>query len=114
MKLIKIPYNKYYDYKIKALFDCYKWDSKFYDSNTLAKYALVLTQEESLEIINLTENLDKETRLAEEYLNHNIKIAKKQALPKKILEQIPNMQNYDKTTHIRLMRYDFHPSIDGN
>lgn len=114
MKLVKIPENKYYNYRINAMFDCYKWDPQFYDSNTLAKCVLVLTQEENAELISLTEALDKETRLAEEYLNKNIKIAKKLALPKKILEQIPNMQNYDKSQNIRLMRYDFHPSIDGN
>lgn len=114
MKLIKIPDNKYYDYRIKAMFNCYKWDPQFFDSNTLAKYVLVLTKKENDEVIKLTKSLDKETRLAEEYLNKNIKVAKKLALPKKILEQIPNMQSYDKTQNIRLMRYDFHPSIDGN
>ena len=114
MKLIKIPEDKYYDYKIKAMFDCYKWDPQFCDNNTLSRYVLVLTKKENEEIISLTEKLDKETRLAEEYLNKNIKIAKKLALPRKVLEQIPNMQNYDKTQNIRLMRYDFHLSIDNN
>ena len=114
MKLIKIPEDKYYDYRLQAMFDCYKWDPQFCDSNTLSKYVLVLTKEENEDVIRLTENLDKETRLAEEYLNKNIKIAKKLALPKKILEQIPNMQNYDKNQNIRLMRYDFHPDINGS
>ena len=113
MKLLKIPEEKYYEYKLQAMFDCYKWDPQFCDSNTLAKYVLVLTQEENDGVKKLTKSLDKETRLAEEYLNKNIKVAKKLALPKKILEQIPNMQTYDKTQNIRLMRYDFHPSIDG-
>lgn len=114
MKLVKIPDDKYYDYRLKAMFDCYKWDPQFCDSNTLAKYVLVLTNEENNEVIRLSKSLDKETRLAEEYLNKNIKIAKKLSLPKKILQQIPNMQTYDETQNIRLMRYDFHPSIDGN
>ena len=113
MKLVKIPEDKYYDYRIKAMFECYKWDPQFCDSNTLAKYVLVLNKEENEEIIKLTEKLDKETRLAEEYLNKHIKIAKKLMLPKKIIEQIPNMQKYDMTQNIRLMRYDFHPNTDG-
>ena len=95
------------------MFDCYKWDPQFCDNNTLAKYVLVLTKEENDEVIKLTKNLDKETRLAEEYLNKHTKIAKKLALPKKILQQITNMQNYDNTKNIRLMRYDFHPDING-
>lgn len=114
MKLVKIPEDKYYDYRVQAMFDCYKWDPQFCDSNTLAKYVLVLNQKENDELIRLTESLDKETRAAEEFLNQNIKISKKLALPKKILEQIPNMQTYDKTQNIRLMRYDFHPDINGN
>ena len=114
MKLIKIPEDRYYDYKIQAMFDCYKWDPQFCDNNTLSKYVLILSKEENEELVKLTQNLDKETIIAEEYLNKNIKIAKKLSLPKKILEQIPSMQNYDKTQNIRLMRYDFHPSINGN
>ena len=114
MKLIKIPEDRYYEYKIQAMFDCYKWDPQFCDSNTLSKHILILTQKENEEIIKLTKSLDKETRLAEEYLNQNRKLAKKLALPKQILEQIPNMQTYDKTQNIRLMRYDFHPSTDNH
>ena len=114
MKLVKIPKDKYYDYRLQAMFDCYKWDPQFCDNNTLSKYVLVLTKDENEELIELTKKLDKETRLAEEYLNKNIKISKKLALPKKILEQIPNMQNYDRTQNIRLMRYDFHPDINSN
>ena len=114
MKLIKIPKNKYYEYRLQAMFDCYKWDPQFCDNNTLAKYVLVLTKEENDEVIKLTKQLEQETRLAEEYLNKHIKIAKKLSLPPKILQQIPNMQNYDKTKNIRLMRYDFHLDINHN
>ena len=42
MRLVRIPEDKYYDYRIQAMFDCYKWDPQFCDSNTLAKYILVL------------------------------------------------------------------------
>jgi len=114
MKLIKISEDKFYNYRLQAMFECYKWDPQFCDNNTLAKYVLVLTEEENNRIIELTKKLDKETRTAEEYLNQNTKIAKKLALPKKILEQIPNMQSYDNTKNIRFMRYDFHPDINGN
>ena len=114
MKLVKIPESKYYSYSLNALFNCYKWDPMFYDSNTLAKYVLVLTEEENKELIKLTESLDKETRQAEEYLNKDKNLSKKLALPKKVRQQINNMQNYNKDNNIRLMRYDFHPDINGN
>ena len=114
MKLVKIPDSKYYSYRLDAMFNCYKWDPMFYDSNTLAKYVLILTEQENKELIELTEKLDKETRQSEEYLNKNKKLSKKLSLPKKVREQIKNMQSYNKDNNIRLMRYDFHPSIDGN
>ena len=114
MKLIKILEDKYYEYKVQAMFDCYKWDPQFCDNDTLSDHVLILSKKENEELIKLTECLDRETRLAEDYLNKNIKITKKLALPKKILKQIPNMQNYDKNQNIRLMRYDFHPNTDNN
>ena len=114
MKLIKIPEDKYYEYRINAMFDCYKWDPMFCDSNTLSKYVLILTKEENEELIKLTQELDKETKQAEEYLNKNTKISKKLLLQKKIEKQIPNIQKYDSSKNIRLKRYDFHPDIQGN
>ena len=113
MKLIPIPKEKYYDYKLNAMFSCYKWDPQFYDSNTLAKYVLVLSKEEHKELKELTEKIDRETRNAEEFLNKNQKFAKKLALPKKISKEIENMSNYDARKHIRLMRYDFHQTIEN-
>ena len=110
MKLVKIPENKYYDYRVQAMFDCYKWDPMFCDSNTLSKHVLVLTKEESDEIVKLTEELDKETRCAEEFLNKHIKLAKKLSLPKKILEKIPKMQIYDKSCSVYTVNY-FHKVI---
>ena len=49
MKLIKIPEDKYYEYRLQAMFDCYKWDPQFCDSNTLARHVLVLSEKENEE-----------------------------------------------------------------
>jgi glutathionylspermidine synthase len=95
------------------MFDCYKWDPQFVDSNTVAKYALVITKEEHEEIKKLTEKLDEETRAAEEFLNDHQELLKPLALPKKVSKEIKNMKNYEADKHIRLMRYDFHPTIDN-
>lgn len=114
MKLVSIPKEKYDDYKLDLMFDCYKWDPQFLDNNTVAKYALVITKEEHEELKKITENIDKETINAEEFLNKNLKMAKKLELPKKIYNDLKRMTNYDKEKHIRLMRYDFHPIIGEN
>ena len=114
MKLISIPKNKYEDYRFDAMFDCYKWDPQFEDNNTLARHVLVISKEEHKELEKLTEMLDKETIEAEEFLNKNLKLTKPLALPKKIHNELKRMNNYDSSKHIRLMRYDFHPTIEGN
>ena len=113
MKLVAIPENKYDDYRLDVMFDCYKWDPQFLDNNTIAKYALVITKDEHKELEKLTESIDKETIEAEEFINKNLEIAKPLALPKKISKELKRMKNYDSNKHIRLMRYDFHPTVDG-
>ena len=113
MKLVSIPKDKYDDYRLDAIFNCYKWDPQFYDNNTIARHALVITEKEHKELENLTEKLTKETIEAEEFLNKNLKIAKPLALPKKIYKEIKNMKNYESDKHVRLMRFDFHPTAEG-
>ena len=65
MKLISIPEDRYEEYRLNAIFDCYKWDPQFNDNNTVAKHVLELTEEEYEEVASLTEKLDKETRVSE-------------------------------------------------
>ncbi|MBQ8659536.1 MAG: glutathionylspermidine synthase family protein [Bacilli bacterium] len=113
MKLVSIPDEKYDDYRVDAIFDCYKWDPQFLDNGTLAKCALVISEEEYDELVKLTENLDLETREAEEFLNMNLNLAKPLNLPSKIYKELSKMGNYNSDNNIRLMRYDFHPIVDG-
>ena len=84
MRLISIPEDKYDEYRLSVIFDCYKWDPQFLDNNTIAKYVLVITKEEHEELQRLTEKLDEETRNAEVFLNNNFKYTKPLALPKGI------------------------------
>ena len=114
MQLVSIPSDKYNDYRLDLMFNAYKWDPQFYDNNTIAKYALVISKEEHEELESLTEKLDEETRQAEEFLNKHLNLTKVLALPTKIHQELKKMKNYDPSKHIRLMRYDFHPTIEGN
>lgn len=113
MELVPIPKDKYDEYRLTLMFDCYKWDPQFLDSNTIAKYALVITQEEHEELVRLTEKLDEETRTAEEFLNNHLELAMPLELTGKLKGEIRNMKNYEADKNIRLMRYDFHPTMEG-
>ena len=113
MKLIPIPKEKYDEYKLTLMFDCYKWDPQYLDNNTVAPYALVITQEEHKELVQYIEKLDRETTAAEEYLNQHQELIKPLALPKRIRREIHKITNYEPDKHVRLKRYDFHPTIEG-
>jgi len=112
MKLVSIPKDKYDKYRLDVIFDGYKWDPQFLDNNTIAKHVLIITEEEHKELERLTEKLDKETIQAEEMLNSNLKLARPLALPGKIHNELKRMKNYQADQHIRLMRYDFHPTVE--
>ena len=113
MRLVSIPTAQYDEYRLTLMFDCYKWDPQFLDNNTIAKHALVLTKQEDMELQRLTESLDQETRKAEEFLNQHLELTKPLALPKSVSKEIKKMKNYEPDRHIRLMRYDFHPTTNG-
>lgn len=113
MKLVPINKNRYEEYRLKLMFDCYKWDPQFLDSCTIARYALVLTQEEHEELVRLTEELDRETQAAEQFLNCHPDITGPLMLPRNIQREISKMRGYRPERHIRFMRYDFHPVADG-
>ena len=103
----------YNEYKLDVMLDCYKWDPQFCDNNTVAKYALVLSEKEHEELKLLTEKLIKETTEAEHFLNKNLKYTKALEIPNKFRSDIKSMKNYNPDKHIRLMRFDFHPTLEN-
>ena len=109
MRLVPIPDKVYEEYRQQLMFECYKWDPQFVDNNTVAKYALVLTKEEAIQIARDTELLARETIEAEEFLNQNLDSAKVLRLPKRLKKEIASMKNYNRDKNVRLMRFDFHP-----
>ena len=114
MKLISVPKDKYDDYRLDVIFNGYKWDPQFLDNNTIAKHVLVITEKEHEELEKLTESLDKETIIAETALYNNLSLAKPLLLPNNVIREFKKNKNYKTNDHIRLMRYDFHPTMEDN
>ena len=113
MKLVQIPEEKYYEYRINLMFNAYKWDPQFLDNNTIAKFALIITEEENKMLKEYTERLDNETKKAEEFLNNHLHLTRKLNLPRKLTKELKKMKNYKPERNIRLTRYDFHPTIEN-
>ncbi|MCL1945319.1 MAG: glutathionylspermidine synthase family protein [Firmicutes bacterium] len=114
MKLIKIPKELYQQYRTDVIFDCYKWDPQFLDSNTVADQILVLDRCEHVELERLALGLYNETIAIEQYLVDNIGLAKKLNLGLDINQSLKYVSNFDLSKATRLMRFDFHPIKCGN
>ena len=95
------------------MFEGYKWDPQYIDNNTVAKYVLVLSEEEAKNIAEYTKKLAIETKKAEEFINKNLPLARALKLPKRLRKEIESMTNYNPDNNIRLMRFDFHPIGNG-
>lgn len=123
LKLSLIPKEHYSEYRYQTIFKAYKWDPQVGDHNTVADQVLLMEPETAQQLELWAEQLSKETIEMEEAFLRKPSLAKKLGLPKKILKALNQMINnplspssnisYDKNQNIRLMRYDFHPTVDG-
>lgn len=104
---------KYSDYRYEVIFKAYKWDPQVDDNNTISKHVCLMNEETAKHLETWAEELSKETILMEEALIQNLSLAKDLGLPKKILKALKKLKDYDKNKHIRLMRFDFHPTEEG-
>jgi len=108
-----IPWEKYDDYRLEVIFGAYKWDPQVYDTNTISKNILFLSPETADLLGNLAERLAAETMLTEEALSENHKLAARLGIPRSILRGLKLIKGYRRENHVRLMRFDFHPTDNG-
>ena len=113
MELALIPNDQYSEYRYQTIFKAYKWDPQVGDHHTIAEHVVLLDQETAEKLELWAEQLSEETMMMEQALIHRPSLVKKLGLPKKVLKTVERLSNYDRNQNIRLMRFDFHPTIDG-
>lgn len=113
IKLIKIKENLYKDYRNEVIFNSYKWDPQVADHNTISEYVLVIDNQTATFLEEMAEKLSLETIEMEKELVKKPKLVKQLGLPKKIEKELLKIENYQEENHIRLMRFDFHPTKEG-
>jgi len=113
MKLGAIPEKNYSDYRYDVIFKAYKWDPQVGDSNTVAKYVVLMNRDTAELLGRLAEQLSEETMQMEEALAQKLYLAKKLGLPNEIKKALTRLSNYDRSRNVRLMRFDFHPTKIG-
>lgn len=113
IQLIKVPNEAYSDYRYEVIFKAYKWDPQVEDANTVSEYIAVLEEETVAELASLAEELAVETTAMETELSKKLFLAKELGLPKSMCRAMKKTANYQKEEHVRLMRFDFHPTDEG-
>ena len=113
MKLALIPDNRFSDYRYDVIFKAYKWDPQVEDQNTIAKHVVLMDKKTAEQLELWAEQLSGETFLMEETFGKNPALAKELSLPKEIRPALNRLSSYRRDQHVRLMRFDFHPTTIG-
>jgi len=114
-----IPADRYSDYRYEVIFRGYKWDPQVGDANTVARQAVLIRRDEMERLEDWAEKLSEETARLEDALLQDLRLAKELGLPRKILKPLHRLEGYRRERcdrrcrHVRLMRFDFHPTMDG-
>jgi glutathionylspermidine synthase len=96
-----------------VIFNAYKWDAQVGDANTVSEYVAVIDEETAHELEAWAEALSLETVQLEESLSKHPEWFKQLGIPKPVRKALGKVGNYRREDHIRLMRFDFHPTEDG-
>lgn len=111
--LARIPRERYSDYRYEAIFRAYKWDPQVEDHNTVAEHVVLLDRSTARQLERWAEQLSAETVEMEQAMLGRGDLVKQLGLSPKVCKAIPRMSGYSPERHIRLMRFDFHPTTDG-
>ncbi|QQO07804.1 glutathionylspermidine synthase family protein [Breznakiella homolactica] len=113
IKLAVIPDETYSEYRYETIFKAYKWDPQVEDHNTVSRYVILMNRETAHQLEQWAEKLSEETMLMEEAFLKDFSPAKELGLPKQIIRALPRLTGYKREEHVRLMRFDFHPTETG-
>lgn len=113
LNLVTIPSEEYNDYKMEVIFEAFKWDAQVHDTNTVSRHILLMDEHIADKLARWAQQLSEETFNIEEALWKNPKLAKGLGIPYRVQKQLRMIKDYKREEHVRLMRYDFHPTDTG-
>lgn len=113
LRLGTIPESVYTDYRYEVIFRAYKWDPQVGDHNTVSDRVVLLDSEQAEQLARWAEGLAAETALMEQALPGRPDLVKELGLPRQIARRLGRLAGYDPAGHVRLMRFDFHPTETG-
>lgn len=111
--LAVIPEAAYADYRYNVIFGAYKWDPQVEDESTVAGHVVLMSPALAQKLSRWAEQLSLETMAMEEALLRKLPLAARLGLPGGIRRALPRLAGYERDRHVRLMRFDFHPTTEG-
>jgi glutathionylspermidine synthase len=109
-----LPTKDWFELQKRAIFDFCKWDIQCEDHSVLAPFPLLLERTTSEFLNTAAEALSKEALAAEAEILGRPKLLERLGLPRairKVLQQYAS--HLSNSSHVRVMRFDFHPTPDG-
>jgi len=98
----------------RAVFECCKWDPQVEDVDTLAPFAIVLKRTAWEDLRRMAELLTAETLALEKALADRPELHRTLGIPRSICAVLARRCSNDQgDRHLRVMRFDFHPTADG-
>jgi glutathionylspermidine synthase len=100
--------------RVRAIFDCCKWDPQVEDTSVLAPFPLVLTESAWRELSRLAESLSREALAAERELLSLLPLHSTLAIPRRIRRVLRHSaQSGPSPGAARVIRFDFHYTTEG-
>lgn len=100
------------EFRRRVIFDCCKWDPQVGDYCTIADHAAILAPAAAQRLSGWAEQLAAETESLEMALQSRPDLWKTLSLPSALTRALRN-SDASPRKHIRLMRFDFHPTPEG-
>lgn len=113
LQLVRIPDKEYSDFRYRVIFEGYKWDPQVGDINTVARDTVVLDSAVARQLAYYAEALAQETLELESALLSRPDLYSKLDLPRPLRKALKCVTNHNHQAHVRLMRFDFHPTASG-
>jgi len=107
-----IPVSDFQNYRMNVMFDGYKWDLQAGEQSTISDKVLLLEPNEAYFLAEQAVLLYHETIKMEYALQKSPELVMATGVSAQMTDALCNC-NYDPAEHIRFMRFDFHPTIDG-
>jgi glutathionylspermidine synthase len=99
--------------RLCMIFDHCKWDPQCGDHAVLGRFPLLLETQTVNELGDLAERLTREALAVEDQILENPRLLARLSIPKSIRERLQIAGSRTHTTHIRVMRFDFHYTTRG-